>query len=97
MPGSQWLLSQNPKAIVPAIRGLLSRPPLPLEALREIDVPALVIAQPDDPIHPLKCAQDLHDAVKGSRLVVAPDATYFSAHREELAHLIDEFLRDGQE
>lgn len=91
----QWLLSQNPRAIVPAIRGLLSRPPLPLEALREIDVSTLILAQPDDPIHPLAAAEALHNAMAGSQLVVAPDATYFAAHREELAQTIDKFLRDG--
>jgi 3-oxoadipate enol-lactonase len=90
-----WLLSQNPQAIVPAIRGLLGGPPLPAERLGEIGAPALIVAHPDDDIHPLTSAQALHEAIEGSKLVVAPTMTYYRENPEELARIIEGFLLDG--
>jgi pimeloyl-ACP methyl ester carboxylesterase len=90
-----WLLSQNPQAVVPAIRGLLGGPPLPAERFGEIRVPALIVAHPDDDIHPLTSAQALHRAIEGSNLVVAPTMTYYRENPEEMASIIEGFLLDG--
>jgi 3-oxoadipate enol-lactonase len=87
-----WLLSQNAEAIVYAIRGLLQGPPLPEERFAEIRAPALIIAHPDDDIHPLASAQWLHEAIGGSRLVVAPSMLYFQEHPEEMMRIVGDFL-----
>jgi pimeloyl-ACP methyl ester carboxylesterase len=80
---------------VPAIRGLLGGPPLPAERFGEIAAPTLIVAHPDDDIHPLTSAQALHRAVEGSRLLVAPTMTYYRENSEELASIIEGFLLDG--
>jgi len=90
-----WLLSQNPRAVVPAIRGLLGGPPLPAERFGEIRARTLVVAHPDDDIHPLTSAEVLHGAIEGSRLVVAPTMTYYRENPQELADIIEGFLQDS--
>jgi pimeloyl-ACP methyl ester carboxylesterase len=89
----QWLLGLNPESIVSAIRGVVNGPDLPEERFGAIKAPALIIAHPDDEIHPLTSAQRLHDAVSGSRLVVAPERLYYTLHREEMAQIVRDFLR----
>jgi len=90
-----WLLSQNPQAVVPAIRGLLGGPPLPAERFGEIRAPALIVGHPDDDIHPLTSAKALHGAIEGSKLVVAPTMTYYRENPEELAGIIERFLLEN--
>jgi triacylglycerol lipase len=88
----QWLLSQDPQGIVLAIRGIVNGPALPIERFAEIKAPALIIAHPDDEMHPLASAEVLHKCIAGSRLIVAPDAMYFDLHRDEVAQIITDFL-----
>lgn len=88
-----WLLSQHPRAVVFAIRGLLGGPPLPKERFHEIKAPTLIVAHPDDPIHPLSSAEKLQAAIEGSRLVVAPEIMYFEQNRGELMEIVAAFLR----
>ena len=88
-----WLLSQNPQAIVPAIRGLLDGPPLPAERFGEISARTLIVAHPDDEIHPLRSARLLQQSILGSQLVVAPTMTYYRENPHELANTIEEFLQ----
>lgn len=90
----QWILSQNAEAVVYAIRGLLDGPPLPVERFREIRARTLIVAHPDDGLHPLASAEQIHRAIAGSRLVMAPSATYFQYHQDELMGIIAGFLRD---
>ena len=73
--------------------GVVNGPDLPEERFGEIKAPALIIAHPDDEIHPLTSAQRLHEAVSGSRLVVAPERLYYTLHREEMAQIVRDFLR----
>lgn len=86
------LLSQNAEAVVPAIRGIVLGPELPHQRFREIKVPTLIVAHPDDDIHPLASAEVLHRAIEGSRLVVARSAMHYQQHPEEVAALVEEFL-----
>jgi len=88
----QWLLSQNPASLVPAIRGVIGGPPVPYERFSEIEAPTLVVAQEGDPIHPTASAELARQTIRGSRLVTAPDPLYWSKHREELAEVIRDFL-----
>ena len=87
-----WLRSQNAASVVQAIRGLLFGPALPDERFGEITAPALIVAHPGDPIHPLSSAERLHDAIAGSRLVVARDQNYYREHGDELVETVARFL-----
>ena len=87
-----WLRSQKPASVVQAIRGLLFGPALPDERFGEITAPALVVAHPGDPIHPLSSAERLHATIAGSRLVVARDQNYFREHHDELVETVAAFL-----
>ena len=89
----EWLRGQNPASVVQAIRGLLNGPALPEERFGEIAAPALVVGHPGDPIHPLSSAERLHEAIAGSRLVVARDQMYYREHGEELVETVAGFLR----
>lgn len=89
----EWLLSQRPRAVVRAVRGLLNGPPLPEGRFAEIEAPTLIVAHPDDPIHPQSSAEKLHEAIAGSRLVLAPEQGYYREHRDELMELVAAFLR----
>jgi pimeloyl-ACP methyl ester carboxylesterase len=90
-----WLLSQNPRAIVPAIRGLLGGPPLPEERFPEIRARTLVVAHPDDDIHPLASGRQLQESIPDCHLVVAPTMTHYREHPQELADIVEGFLQDS--
>ena len=90
-----WLLSQNPRSVVPAIRGLLGGPPLPEERFGEIGARTLVVAHPDDEIHPLASARRLQESIPDCQLVVAPTMTHYREHPQELANIIEGFLEDS--
>ena len=88
-----WLRSLHPHATVLAIRGLLNGPPLQEERFGEIVAPTLILAHPDDPIHPQSSAQKLHAAIAGSRLLMAPELNYYREHRDEMLEEVTSFLR----
>ena len=88
----EWLRTVHAQATPCAIRGLLNGPALPHERFGEIRVPALIVAHPDDPIHPVSSAQALHEAIAGSQLVVAPDMSYYREHHKELIDRVATFL-----
>lgn len=88
----QWLLSLNPQALIPAIRGIVLGPALSDEDFSRISAPTLLIAHPDDELHPVASAERLRDAIPDSRLIVAPDAFYYTLRRDELAGTIKTFL-----
>jgi 3-oxoadipate enol-lactonase len=90
-----WLLSQNPQAIVPAIRGLLGGPRLPEERFGEIRARTLVVAHPDDEVHPLASGHRLQESIPDCHLVIAPTMTHFREHPQELADVIEGFLQDS--
>jgi len=90
-----WLLSQNPRAVVPVIRGLLGGPPLPAERFGEIRACTLVVAHPDDDVHPLASGRLLQESIPDCYLVVAPTMTHYREHPEELADIIEGFLQDS--
>ncbi|MFT4109414.1 alpha/beta fold hydrolase [Propionicimonas sp.] len=60
------------EALLPSVlRGAAASNLPPLQTLAEIDVPTLILAWADDPAHPLRTAELLHQAIKGSRRIVA--------------------------
>jgi pimeloyl-ACP methyl ester carboxylesterase len=86
----EWLKAQNPLAIGPGIRGLLSAPGHHPDAYRRITAPTLVVAHEGEALHPLRAAQLLADHIPGARLVVGPDPDYWWMHRDALlAELLD--------
>ncbi|MGB2695206.1 MAG: alpha/beta hydrolase [Dehalococcoidia bacterium] len=89
----QWMLGIRPDSSVAAIRGLLLGSPLVAERFGEIAAPTLIIAHPEDPIHPLSTADRLHEAIAGSRLVAAPRIDYYRDHQDELLTTAVGFLR----
>ncbi len=91
----QWLLSQDAEGIVYAIRGIVLGPELAQERFEEVKAPTLIVAHPDDPIHPAASAEALHKRIKGSKLVVAPSIIHYQLHPEELTAAIEGFLRDS--
>jgi non-heme chloroperoxidase len=87
-----WLLTLNAQSVVPAINGIVYGPALSDERFDELQAPLLLIAHPDDELHPVASAERLNREAPSSKLLVAPDAWYYSVHRDELAVTITDFL-----
>jgi 3-oxoadipate enol-lactonase len=81
-----WLLRDHPAINDAYLEGVAAMEPLALvtifrgaklcqlprrEELRKITQPALILAWPDDPAHPIPVAEELHALLPRSRLVVA--------------------------
>jgi pimeloyl-ACP methyl ester carboxylesterase len=88
----EWMRTLRAETAPYAIRGLLNGPQLTAERFGEIRVPTLIVAHPDDPIHPASSADALHAAVAGSQLVMAPDMDHFRTYHDELIDSIATFL-----
>jgi len=58
----------------------------------EIKARTLIVAHPDDDIHPLASARLLQRSLADCFLVVAPTMTYYRENPEELAAIIEGFL-----
>jgi pimeloyl-ACP methyl ester carboxylesterase len=91
-----WLLSLNPQSVIPAIQGIVYGPALSDEDFSKIRAPVLLMAHPDDELHPVVSAERLHREIRDSKLVVAQDAWYYAVHRDELAVTIASFLNTGE-
>jgi pimeloyl-ACP methyl ester carboxylesterase len=91
----RFIGEQRPAAVVPAIRGVLvHQPQLPYDRFGEIEHPALVMTHPDDPIHPLRSGEILHDRMRHARLAVAREYGWWTSHQDELAVMVAAFVRD---
>jgi 3-oxoadipate enol-lactonase len=67
---AKHLAGVKPRGIVGAMRGA-SLSDLPTrEELEKLQMPALILAWPDDRVHPLSVAETLHEALPNSQLVV---------------------------
>jgi pimeloyl-ACP methyl ester carboxylesterase len=66
--------------------------PQGLERLSAVRIPVLVIAQEDDPAHPVEAARRVTAALPTARLTVFDEAGALWGHRSELRALITEFL-----
>ena len=63
------------------------------EDLAGIDVPTLVLANHDDPLHPFECAFRLAAAIPGATLQVLPSKNEsVEAHRMAFRHRVSEFI-----
>lgn len=71
------MASQDPAGIIGALQAMRARPDsTPL--LGEIDVPTLVVVGEEDTVTPVKEARAMHEAIRGSRLEVIPEAGHLS-------------------
>lgn len=84
---------QRRAGIVPAIRGLLGGPQIPVERLGEVRQAVLVLTHPDDPVHPLSSGEILHERLPHAKLAVAPTATYWDEHPDQVTELVAAFAR----
>jgi pimeloyl-ACP methyl ester carboxylesterase len=88
-----FLANQRRAAIVPAIRGLLFGPEIPLDRLNAITHPAIVLTHPDDPIHPLASGTILQERMPHARLAVASSPAYWDERPDELTRLVAAYVR----
>jgi 3-oxoadipate enol-lactonase len=66
--------SANPKGISAAMRGAAMSDLPPLEVLEKLQIPTLILAWPNDPVHPLSTALTLARVLPKARLEVSPTA-----------------------
>jgi pimeloyl-ACP methyl ester carboxylesterase len=85
----EFLARQQRAGIVPAIKGLLGGPPIPVERLGEIATSAVL--PPDDAIHP-GSGEILHERMPHAKLAVAPSATYWQENSAALTHVVASFV-----
>jgi pimeloyl-ACP methyl ester carboxylesterase len=58
------------------------------DALRALDVPALILPVRGDPGHPLSTAERLHELLKGSALIVLNDLRELAQQRDAIARFV---------
>ncbi len=92
----QAMMRQRLEAMRAATRAVTGLPGLDaswLQRLEALDIPVLLVAEPDDPIHPRTSAEQLHAVLPRSRLIVAPDNFHFFLHPEELVRHLEAFMQ----
>lgn len=85
------LANQRRAAVVPMLRGVLSEPLYPPD-LAAISTPALILAHPDDTLHPATSALALRAELRTSRLLVGGSRTHWDEQPDQLAGVIAAFL-----
>ena len=73
----QTITSQRPEAVVAALQGLAARPDM-LDALRRVDLPALVLVGSEDALTTPADSQELASVIQGAELVVLEGAGHMS-------------------
>ena len=99
-PDTAWLL-RNQFTAARALDGVArlerlprDRPCTDLHQLEALDVPTLVLAHRQDPIHPFAYGRRLADAIRGARLVeVTARSVNRRQHAAEMQHNLAIFLR----
>jgi len=66
------------------------------EQISQINVPTLIIAQPDDPSHPLETAQELNNLIKGSESVVISDYEDYQNLQMKVRHFLTKHAFDNK-
>ncbi len=80
-------------AVADTLRGLAADAPLPdSDRLAYVDVPVLVLAQQDDPAHPVSASRDLADKLPNATLEILPPGGLLWAHRSRVRELVSSFL-----
>ena len=60
------------------------------EQISNINVPCLVVSQPDNENHPVKMAQELNNLIKGSELVIVTDYDSYKKLQMKVCDFISE-------
>ena len=60
------------------------------EQISNINVPCLIVSQPDDANHPIKMAQELNNLIKGSELVIVTDYDSY----QKLQIKVSDFIKE---
>jgi len=81
------LSGQRTHAVVPALRGFLSKPIDP-DSLSSIQAPTLILTHPDDPLHPLRSGEILRARMPYAKLLVAPSRSYWQTNRATLTQVV---------
>lgn len=82
-------------AVARALRALPHAVPLTdRTALRAVTAPTLVLAQEDDPAHPVWVAEELADLLPDARLELLPPGGIMWRHRKRVRDVIGGFLSD---
>jgi pimeloyl-ACP methyl ester carboxylesterase len=84
-----WLRSQNPLTLIYAIRGLVQAPFHHPDDYARITAPTIIVAHEGDGLHPVRAAELLAEKIPHSRLIVAPQPGYWTAHPD---HFLAEML-----
>jgi pimeloyl-ACP methyl ester carboxylesterase len=83
-------------AVSRALRALPGAVPLTdASVLGDVQAPTLVLAQEDDPAHPVWVAEHLAEALPAARLEVLPAGGIMWRHRKTVRDLIGDFLSVG--
>ncbi|NHN55513.1 alpha/beta hydrolase [Calidifontibacter sp. DB0510] len=96
-PVQQWCREQARLIVQTDVsRALRSIPHLTalqsLDSLHRVQTPVLVIAQEDDPAHPVWVGRELAAALPNARLEVLPPGGIMWTHRARVRSLVGEFL-----
>ncbi len=94
---SHWLKvmrRSNPKGVAAALRAMANRADSTLTYSR-IDVPTLILVGDEDVITPPEDSRIMHDAIKGSRLVMIPGAGHLAPTErpEPVAAAVNAFMK----
>jgi 2-hydroxymuconate-semialdehyde hydrolase len=89
----RFIGSQRAAAIPAAVAALRDGEGLPAERFGEIMQPTLVLAHPDDALHPLASAELLRERMPHARLAIAPHARYWADNPAYLAEIVASFVK----
>ncbi|GEM_PF-710068 len=90
--GMEMLRSQNPRTIGPIIRGLQEHRSRSTAEYASIEIPVVVFAHPDDPLHPIRSAKLLAEHIPDCRLHIGPERNFWQENPQKLAREIVSFL-----
>ena len=85
------LQSLDPMVLAAVLRGAVLSDMPPRDQIRKLNIPALILAWSDDPVHPLETGEELHRLLPDSTLVTAGTM----AEVEQWTDRICEFVSQG--
>ena len=92
------MLKTKPEGAAAALQGMAEREDQ-TQLLSQITVPTLILVGTEDPITPVADSEKMHEAIRGSRLVVLDKASHVSniEQAEEFNQELKRFLRESDD
>ena len=92
------MLKTKPEGAAAALQGMAEREDQ-TQLLSQITVPTLILVGSEDPITPVADSEKMHEAIRGSRLVVLDKASHVSniEQAEEFNQELKRFLRESDD